>query len=117
MPFVRHWQISSQTRIEIKISATSITTSEIYAGIIAICATIGTASSVTTAIHKEAASDWRGLFYFWRDSDADGAFENLYGGAADARHEFFAGLRYFHFDMAGPAHFHALLDVKGLRAG
>ena len=32
--------------------------------------------------------------------DANGAFKNFYGGAADARHQFFVGLRDFHFDLA-----------------
>ena len=40
--------------------------------------------------------------------DSNRAFKNFDGGAADARYQFFAALRDFHFDVAGAAHFFAL---------
>src|SRR5712672_1428274 len=47
--------------------------------------------------------------------DLDGALENFYGGAADARHQLLAALRYFYFDVAGSAHFFALQNVQRMR--
>src|SRR5258705_4302875 len=49
--------------------------------------------------------------------DLDGALEHFYRGAADARHQLLAALRYFYFDVAGSAHFFALQNVQGVCSG
>ena len=48
------------------------------------------------------------------ESDADSAFKDFDGGAADAGNQFFAALRDFHFDVAGTTHFFALQGVSKL---
>src|SRR5467141_5107576 len=111
-------------QIATRTSGTSTRTSEPCTGIARICATTSadTKSSPWLPVFnywfrkktRKAARSSRPAFFIGKkcfSSDANGAFENLHGGAADAGDEFLPALRDFHFEMAWATHFRALKNA------